>query len=358
MNDELRDAPLAPPSFARLRWLWIFSFAGALVGSILWGALTFALTFLPGLRTWIFHSHDILWMASLLFLCLSSLGFLIGQTIAGLWIWTIRASDPKQDTARFGLTVGLSAAAALSATSLFLLSWKFLPHSAWLALIWPLAAAILQLLLLGAGTPWLMALNKIASKLEEETGPAGQLIALAFEEIQLSIRGQIPRILIALHGSALAFSLWLSPLLKELDSHKIHHPWISLLQLVVLSTLVLGHLWLAHSAILAGIRNRISHHITPHLAKLSSQIPTPPPELLCWLRPAKTLAPWIRIPWGFVLRRLGAIVDRWDEWTTAANPTERLREFLSDDVPSLVLPILVAVLQILIALLPLILPDA
>jgi hypothetical protein len=357
MNDELRDGTATPPSLARLRWLWIASFAGALAGAVIWGVLAFALTFLPGLRTWIFHSHNILWMASLLFLCLASLGFLIGQTISGLWIWTVRVSDSKQDTARFGLTVGLSAAAALSATSLFLLSWKLLPHSAWLALIWPLAAAMLQLLLLGAGTPWLIMLSKIANKLEDEKGPVGNLIALTFEEIKLSIRGQIPRILIALHGSALAFSLWLSPLLKELDSHKIHHPWISLLQLVVLSTLTLGHLWFAHSAILAGIRNRISYHITPHLAKLSAQIPSPPPELMRWFRPAKTLAPWIRLPWGFVIKRLAAIVDRWEEWSSAANPTERLREFLADEAPTLTLPILVAILQILVSLIPLFLPN-
>jgi hypothetical protein len=46
------------------------------------------------------------------------------------------------------------------------------------------------------------------------------------------------------------------------------------------------------------------------------------------------------------------ILDRWEDWSQADDPTERLREVLAAKVPGLTGPIVLAILQILTALLP------
>lgn len=344
----------SPSLVRRLRWLWLASLLGSFAGlslSVLALALLRQLP-IPGLQTWLFGSTTWLGIGLLTIGWLVGLGTLSAQCIVGLVYWTRgrKAEDPASGLAG---TLGFSAAAALASSALFLIGWKSLPHAPFLAMIWPPVAVLLQMSLLGAGTPWLLLLTSLLQRLPSRQQQLGQLLHTLVEQIRETVRTQLPRFLIGLHATGIAFALWFSTLLQTSDFRKTHHILLSFLQLVVLSILTLGHLWLARSALLASLRNALARHIAAPLSKVAGKLPTPPSEILFLFRPPATLTPWLRLPWSYLARRFSSIIDRWEEWTQDANPTERLREFLATEAPSLTGPILLAGLQLLVVILPL-----
>lgn len=338
----------------RLSWLWIGSLLGGLAGlalAILCIVLLRALP-IPGLQAWIFGSTTWIGIGLLLLGWLTSLGILLTQCTLGLMFWT-RGKKEEDPASGLAGTLGFSAATALASSALFLIAWKSIPHAPFLAMIWPPVAVGLQLSLLGAGTPWLLLLASLLRRLPSRQQQFGQLLHTLIEQVRATVRTQLPRFLIALHATGISFALWLSPLLQTSDFRKTHHILISLLQAVVLLILTLGHLWLARSALLASLRNGLAQHISVPMSKIANRLPVPPAEILLLFRPPATLTPWLRLPWSLAARRFSTVIDRWDEWTQATNPAERLREFLSTEVPGYTGPILLAGLQILTALLPL-----
>lgn len=344
----------SPTLVHRLRWLWLGSLLGGVAGLSL-SALVLVLLNripIPGLQDWLFGSTTWLGIGLLTFGWVTGLGILSAQCMVGLFFWTRgrKAEDPASGLAG---TLGFSAAAALASSALFLIGWKSLPHAPVLAMIWPPVAVLLQLSLLGAGTPWLLLLASLLRRIPSRQHQLGQLLHTLVEQIRETVRTQLPRFLIGLHATGIAFTLWFSALLQTLDFRKTHSILLSLLQLVVLMALALGHLWLARSALLASLRNALAQHIAAPLSKVAGKLPTPPAEILSLFRPPATLTPWLRLPWSFMAGRLSTIIDRWDEWTQDANPSERLRGFLATEAPGLIGPILLAGLQLLVVILPL-----
>lgn len=348
---------LGSPSLVhRLRWLWLGSLLGGLSGlslSLLVLVLLRRLP-IPGLQDWLFGSTTWLGIGLLTFGWITGLGILSAQCLVGMFFW-IRGRKAEDPASGLAGILGFSAAAALASSALFLIGWKSLSHAPILAMIWPPIAVLLQMSLLGAGTPWLLLLASLLRRLPSRQQQLGHLLHTLIEQIRETVRTQLPRFLIGLHATGIALTLWISTLLQTSEFRKTHHILLSLLQLVVLLILALGHLWLARSALLASLRNSLAQHIAAPLSKVAGKLPTPPAEILLLFRPPATLTPWLRLPWSFLASRFSTVIDRWDEWTQDANPTERLREFLATEAPSLTGPILLAGLQLLVVILPLLL---
>jgi hypothetical protein len=339
---------------SRLKWLWITTVLGGLLGFATGIMVFLALRTLPipGLHEWFLRSFSLIGLSLLFIGWLTGLGFLVAQSITGLLFWSGRLKEEDDPVARLSGTIGFSACASLASSAAFLLSWKAVPHAPYLALGWPIVASLLQLFLLGAGTPWLLVIAKASQRLSLQGGAIGPLLHTIFEQIRMTVKQQLPRVLIALHATGLSFALWISPIAQSLEFRNTHHPLISLLQGLVLVILFLGHLWLARSALLASLRNGIAQRVAAPLAQLAHRLPSPPPEILQLFRPPQALTPWLRLPWTLLANRFSPIIDRWEEWTQATHPAERLREFLSTEVPGLTGPVILAILQILTALLP------
>jgi hypothetical protein len=352
-GSHMTNTPLLLKS-SRLRWLWVLTLVGGLCGFAFGITIFLALRTLPipGLHDWFLRSFSLIGMSLLFIGWLTGLGLLVAQSVTGLLFWSGRLKQEDDPVAQLSGTIGFSACAALASSAIFLLSWKAVPHAPYLALGWPIVASLLQLLLIGAGTPWLFLLAKASQLLSLQGGAIGAILRTLFEQIRATVKGQLPRALIALHATGLSFALWISPIAQGLEFRNTHHPLISLLQAIVLLILFLGHLWLARSALLASLRNGIALRISAPMAQLSHHLPSPPPEILQLFRPPQTLTPWLRLPWRFLADRFSPIIDRWEEWTQASHPAERLREFLSTEVPGLTGPILLAIFQILTAMLP------
>jgi len=352
MIEESSNKPTPPLPLVHLRWLWSATLVGAAAGAILWVAMV-AFMLVLNRTAWLLHMHLFWIWGGMLLLCLCGSGVLLGQGIAGLVSWSFRTEDPDHGIARFSGAFGLSACASLATSCLFLIAWKILPHAAGFALAWPIAAASFHVLLLAVATPWFFFLKRARRLLAVDQGAIGTLLSLLVHEARVTVRSQVPRILIILHGNALGLSLWLSGLLKFLEFHRMQDGFISLLQLVVFFAINILHLWLARSAFLAHLRHRVAWHLSPHLGSFAQDLPKPPPEFLKLFHPSETLSRWIRLPWNFLAHPFHLIIDRWEDWSHDSDPAERLRKLLSQDVPGIALPLLLALLQIAVALVPL-----
>lgn len=346
---------ISPSLRSRLLWLWIGSLLGGLAG--LGCALLFLLALrylpIPGLRDWILGSSRLLGVGILIVGWLMSLGILLAQSGLGLLFW-VRGRSGHDNASGFAGTIAFSAIASLGSAALFLILWKQLPYAPLLALTWPTLAVLLQSFLLGLGTPWLLLLEQLISRVPIGGNGFPALLLTLIEQVREAVRSQLPRVLLALHGSALALILWITPLLQSPEFRKTHHVLFLILQLMVVLGLGAGHLWLARSALLATLRNALIEHLATPLARIGNRLPTPPQELLRLFRPPVQLTPWIRWPWNWMASRFLPMIDHWEDWTRAEAPAEKLREYLATEVPTLTGPILLALLQILVILLPLI----
>lgn len=337
-----------------LRWLWILSALGGGLGFGCAILIFLALRTLPipGLHDWFLHSFSLIGLSLLFIGWLTGLGLLLTHAVTGLFLWTRNSKQGNDPVSAFSGMLGFSACAALASSALFLLTWRTVPHAPYLALGWPIIASILQLTLMAAATPCFFLIVQADRFLARQDGTFASLLRTILEQSRGTVRSQLPRILIALHATGLSLALWISPIAKSLEFRNTHHILINLLQALVLILLVAGHLWLARSALLAALRNNIAQRISQPMTQLAQHLPAPPKEILQLFNPPKELSILIRLPWSLVAGRFSPIIDRWSEWTQDKQPAEKLREFLSTEVPGLTGPILLALLQILVALVP------